>query len=109
MEQNPEASSEIAARLMTDQMRAQDRDKHAAQWKADSATGTVLGAQDDFAAKNAPQKYDNETNQLQNLMLHQGKYFHALNSGQYAPKQVMESLKKHGVDPALSRYFVRGN
>ena len=108
LDQPPQASAEIAAHLLTDQMRAQDREKHAEQWKADSPTGTVLGAQDDFQAKNGPQKYDRETSQLSNLMLNQGKYVQGLNSGDYTPQQIANSLKKHGFDPALARYFVRG-
>ena len=109
LEQSPQASSEIAARLMTDQMRSQDQYKHAEQWKADSPTGTVLGAQDDFQTKNGPQKYDNETRQLQTLMLNQGKFFQGVNSGKFSPSQVAQSLKKHGFDPSLARYFGRGN
>lgn len=108
LEQNPDASAEIAARLMTDQMQPQDRQTHASQWKSDSPMKTVLGAQNDFKDKNPPQKFDKETEELKSLMLNQGKFFQGVNSGKFSPQQISESLKKHGFDPALARYFGRG-
>ena len=108
LDQPPEASSEISARLMTDQMRAQDRYKHALQWKSDSPMGTSYGAADDFSDKNGPQKYDLETKELQDLMLNKGQAFSKLTSGKYSPQVIDKVLRANNVDPNLARYFVRG-
>ena len=89
-------------------MRAQDRYKHALQWKSDSPMGTSYGAPDDFSEKNGPQKYDLETKELQDLMLHKSQAFSKLTSGKYSPQVVTKVLQANGLDPNLARYFVRG-
>jgi hypothetical protein len=109
LDQPPAAAAEISARLMTDEMRAQDREAHMYQYKNDSPMKTVLGAQTDFNAKNGPEKYDKETQELKQLML--GPYrkvFVAMNNGSATPAQIQEALQHYNLDPNLIRYFARG-
>ena len=106
LDQPPEASSEIAARAMTENQRSLDQMQHMEKWKSDTPTGTVLGAQSDFNAKNPMDKYDREADEIKNLMLTKRGFFTGLTSGQYSAPEIANALKKRGLDPSLTRYFV---
>jgi hypothetical protein len=109
MSQDPRTSSQLVAQLMVDQARANDRAQHMSQYAQDSG-GNLQRAGIAFGSTNPTTKYNQERDDLANLVLNNRNYFKALASGAGGMSQaeIAQHLQKSGFNPNLARYFNAG-
>ena len=108
----PKAAAEIAAQIMTDQQKAQDRSVWMNAYRASGGNGAMQAA-DQFSKDNGPEKYAEDQRQLQKMILDidpktKSNFYEILSNTSGTLPQMQEALKVKGYSPSLARYFMTG-
>ena len=102
-EMDPATSAKIVAQLMTDQVRAKDRETHMFQFKDASGNGGLLRAQNAFAADNKQENYDTLQAGLEQLISKSPKsYVELTTPRKYTYDQIRNKLKEGGYPPRIA-------
>jgi len=101
-EMDPAASAKIVAQLMTDQVRARDREKHMFLYKDASGNSGYVRAQGAFAADNPQEKYDTLQAGLEQLISKSPKSYVDMTSRKYTYDQIRNKLKEGGYPPRIA-------
>jgi len=101
-EMDPAASAKIVSQLMTDQVRARDREKHMIQYKDAAGNSGFIRAQGAFAADNPQEKYDKLQAGLEQLISKSPKSYADMTSGKYLYDQIRNKLKEGGYPPRIA-------
>ena len=108
----PKAAAEIAAQIMTDQQKAQDRSVWVNAYRGSGGNG-AMQAEDQFSKDNGPEKYAEDQRQLQKMILDidpktKSNFYEILSNTSGTLPQMQEALKVKGYSPSLARYFMTG-